>query len=283
MLKNKIALLLIGSLLGSVITYKCKDTYKNHYVSEFNNKPHVQETVSFNDKASLLSVLYQQHAAEYTALCFQAYNSAYSVLNEKLKTQKEIHNPAIITDLDETAIDNSDFYGWAYKNNTTYSPAKWTEWCKHEKADSIAGSVTFFNYANSKHVDIYYISNRDTSLVNATMNNMRKLGFPQVTKDHFLFKSKESSKDSRRKQVAANHNVLILLGDNLNDFDSVYEKADIKSRKSSANMAREIWGTKYIVLPNATYGDWENAFYSYNPSLSLTKKDSLRIVHLRSY
>ena len=57
------------------------------------------------DIEGLLGILYQQNAAEYKALCYQAYNTARQTVDKASKTGEK--NLAVITDLDETALDNS--------------------------------------------------------------------------------------------------------------------------------------------------------------------------------
>jgi 5'-nucleotidase (lipoprotein e(P4) family) len=237
-----------------------------------------------NDEQSVLSVLYHQHSAEYRALCIQSYNIAKVKLNGELKIKGRNQPLAVITDLDETALDNSNFYGFLYKNNTTFNPqSNWPDWCRLEKADSIPGSVSFFCFADQKKVNIFYISNRDTSLINSTMNNMKQLGFPQMDKSHFLFKSNSSSKEERRREVAKTYDVVLLLGDNLNDFDSIYESKPIFNRKLQVDKSKQLWGEKFIVFPNSIYGEWENAIYNYKFNLNIHQKDSIRKVNLRSY
>jgi predicted secreted acid phosphatase len=41
-----------------------------------------------------------------------------------------------------------------------------------------------------------------------------------------------------------------------------------------------MWGTKFIMLPNPTYGDWEGAIYSGNLGASAAEKDKMRKDHL---
>jgi len=53
--------------------------------------------------------VWQQKAAEYDALCFQAYNIAKLRLDELLsKTQDKAQD--IVTDIDETVLDNSPYF-----------------------------------------------------------------------------------------------------------------------------------------------------------------------------
>jgi acid phosphatase len=78
-----------------------------------------------------------------------------------------------------------------------------------------------------------------------------------------------SKKSTRRAQVAINHRILLLIGDNLGDFSDKY-KGTLAQRDevafSSAN--KNLWGEKWIVLPNPLYGTWETTSYGSDYSLS---------------
>jgi 5'-nucleotidase (lipoprotein e(P4) family) len=225
------------------------------------------------DKESVLAILYQQRAAEYAALCLQAYNLA------KRKVDAAIANPvlsqgdlplAVITDLDETALDNSANEVRQLLKDSLFDPTEFNRWIRTMQADTVPGSMEFFNYVDSlsqhgpKKIDIYYISNRDTSMVSYTMTNMKNLGFPQCDDpSHFKFKSNTSSKEARRQEVLKDHQVVVLLGDNLIDLDAHFDgyQQTSEQRKTQVYSLKDRWGDLYIVFPNSDYGDWESYLY----------------------
>lgn len=245
------------------------------------------------DEQSVLGILYQQQAGEYRALCLQSYNIARLRIDEALKSKKPHKQYAIITDLDETALDNSESSAWNYKNDTTATLANLLAWQLLGKAKAVPGSVSFFNWVRDQKVKIYYISNRDTSTVTATRNNMDALKFPYCSKgdeQYFLFKSESSSsKEKRRQIVAANHTIILLLGDNLGDHDVAFDGKDNPGRNAAVDSLKKKWGDKYIVFPNSVYGDWEQAFYKAFKAahtgviLNQAMRDSIRRTFLKSY
>jgi 5'-nucleotidase (lipoprotein e(P4) family) len=91
-----------------------------------------------------------------------------------------------------------------------------------------------------------------------------------------MFQANTSSKETRRLNVMSRFKVVMLCGDNLNDFTYLFEKKDIATRKTETDNARDEWGSKFIVLPNSTYGEWENALYDYSHKLTPTEKDAKR-------
>src|SRR5262245_4715934 len=57
---------------------------------------------------SLNAVLWQQHSGEYKALCYQAFSLAKLRLTEKISMHAKDELPlAIVTDIDESILDNS--------------------------------------------------------------------------------------------------------------------------------------------------------------------------------
>jgi 5'-nucleotidase (lipoprotein e(P4) family) len=158
--------------------------------------------------------------------------------------------------------------------------------------DSVPGSVSFFNYVNSlkdkkgRKIDIFYISNRKDSIpvIRSTENQMKQLGFPQLVDSQFLFAGSTSSKEPRRQKVAATHNIVLLLGDNLIDLNAAFDNtaANPDRRLQQVNDRYAEWGSKYIVFPNAEYGDWEAALYPNGRYDKLGKEQTDRINALKT-
>jgi len=231
---------------------------------------------SKSDEESLLAILYQQKAGEYRALCFQAYRLAKMQVDSALNKNPENTNYAVITDLDETVLDNSAQEGWIYEQDTTASFQSLETWWLKGKAKAVPGSVEFFQYLKKRKVDVYYISNRSASpqYIKATMVNMNTLKFPYsdfpADTTHFLFQQGSvASKEPRRLKVidTLKKNVIVYLGDNLIDLDKAFDKTvdgyqNSEQRLHKVDSLKSTWGVKYIVFPNAIYGDWESAFYS---------------------
>jgi 5'-nucleotidase (lipoprotein e(P4) family) len=230
----------------------------------------------------LLPVLWHQHAAEYRALCYQAFNLAEMRL-AAIKVKKHKRPLAIITDIDETALDNSYSEAQGIKTNAEYNPANWKNWTNKAAATPLPGAVAFFQKAKQMGFHVFYISNRDTSEVNSTLKNLQAYQFPDATADHLLFLSNESSKEARRQKIAEQYDIVMLLGDNLNDFAKVFEKKSIADRFAATDAVQAAWGKQFIVLPNAIYGEWEGALIQYKRGLTNAQKDSAYKQQLKGY
>ena len=74
------------------------------------------------------------------------------------------------------------------------------------------------------------------------------------------------------------------MGDDLNDFAKVFEDSKtVESRAAAADRFRSEFGKRFIVLPNAMYGNWESAMYGYNFKLTEAEKAEKRRKLLKGY
>ncbi|OOQ60058.1 5'-nucleotidase, lipoprotein e(P4) family [Mucilaginibacter pedocola] len=237
------------------------------------------QPLSIANGGKVWSSAWQQRSAEYKALCFQAYNLAKMRLNEAIRTEGS--KPfAVVTDIDETLLDNSPYDAARADSNLEYTPATWKAWTNKAAADTVPGAPAFFKYAASKGVTVFYITNRDEDEKAATIQNLQKFGLPNTDNEHVLMKQGTSSKESRRQSVLSTYNIVLLCGDNLPDFDALYDSLKEKRQTEASRMAvterlKKEFGNKYIVIPNPSYGDWESVLFD-NKGGSLTgaQKDS---------
>ena len=228
--------------------------------------------------------VWTQNSAEYRALCYQAFNTAKTNLDAFFFFNKKYEKPlAIITDVDETVLDNSPYDGKLILNNTTYNRESWVEWGNLEIAEAIPGSLEFLKYASEKNVEIFYISNRYSEQLESTVNNLERLGFPDAKKSNVLLRSDSRSKSERRKLISDKYEVIMLIGDNLSDF---YDEFEVKLSEERTNYTDKLsndFGTKLIILPNPNYGDWESNGIFEGKSFNYSQKDSIRKTKIKSY
>jgi len=76
--------------------------------------------------------------------------------------------------IDETVLDNSAYNARMVETDGEYTKDTWIEWGKELKARPVPGAVDFFNYAKSKGVAIYYLSNRYNVQKKETIQNLKK-------------------------------------------------------------------------------------------------------------
>ncbi|MEH7356739.1 5'-nucleotidase, lipoprotein e(P4) family [Neobacillus drentensis] len=246
-------------------------------------KPIARSSLNLYDQ-NKMSVLWYQKSGEAKALYYQGYNIGKMRLDEILskRSKNKGLKPAIVLDIDETILDNSPHLAWFVLNGKG-KPFNWSEWFNRGVAMPLPGAVEFLKYADSKDVEIYYISNRKEAQKEATMKNLQSVGAPQVDADHVLLKQPgEKGKETRRIQVAKTHEIVLLFGDNLGDF-SGFDMLSVSERIQAVDKSEEEYGKKLIVFPNPMYGDWEGAVYDYNYRKSDEEKAKLRKKYLETY
>jgi predicted secreted acid phosphatase len=74
------------------------------------------------------------------------------------------------------------------------------------------------------------------------------------------------------------------MGDSLVDFSDVFDSSrTIDGRIAAVDQNKAQFGTRFIVLPNPMYGNWENAIYDYNLKLTDAEKAAKRKSALKAY
>ena len=212
----------------------------------------------------MMAVGWMQNSAEYRELCYQAYNVALFQVKQAVAQHQQGDKPlAIVLDADETVLDNSAFEAGLIDTDSAYSTKTWTEWCAAGEALAMPGATDFLQAVDQLGVQIFYVTNRsmDTQY-EGSARNMKELGFPQVDKEHMLFKTDTSNKQPRYDAIEKRYNVVVYLGDNAGDLPlGTYHKKQTQ-RNAIIDAHKSQFGLKYIALPNPSYGDWEPAQYT---------------------
>ena len=249
-------------LIATILSVSCQN-------NQSTDNLHVRNT---------MATVYVQQAPEYIALTEQAYAMARLSLDTQFKMASK--PLAVVLDIDETVLDNSPYQAKQIIENFDY-PVQWDEWIKSEMAQPIPGSLEFLQYADSKGIVIFYISNRKHKNLEATINNLNKFGYPQVDSTHIMLRTSTSSKEERRQKVVDQGlEIALLIGDNLDDMSAEFEVEDADKRKEATYANQAKFGTKYIVLPNPTYGKWVQNRGFYNAKLD---QDSIATSNLKGF
>jgi 5'-nucleotidase (lipoprotein e(P4) family) len=230
------------------------------------------------------AILWTQSSAEYRAVAYQTFALARLRLDENLRRRSPRHG-AVIVDADETVLDNSRFQAELVLRGLPYDPQAWRAWVQRSEAGAVPGAVDFLTYAARRGVTIFYITNRRQAEKAGTVANLQKLGFPTVTENTVMIREDgaPASKESRRQNVAARYRILLLVGDNLNDFSDHFSGKSIAERASQVDSERLAFGKEYIVVPNPMYGDWESAVYENKPGLTDAQKKAYRRAALKGF
>jgi len=229
------------------------------------------------------AILWLQTAAEYRAATLQAFRSATLHLERALadptwsaalEQQGEFGAlpPAIILDMDEAIIRSDRFQAGLVKNDGHYSLEVWNDWVRTETSEAISGALEYAREARERGIKIFYVTNRTAEVEASSLATLRKLGFPVEGGLEDLLTQHErpewgSDKSSRRAVVCRTHRVIQIVGDNLNDFTSGAHSS-LDRRLALTNRYADYWGSRWIVMPNPSYGGWDGALFEYDWSLS---------------
>jgi len=228
----------------------------------------------------LLATLWNQRSVEYKGNALTAYTLARLRLDQALADQKwtgapaeqkgDFANlpPAVVVDIDETALDHSLYQVWMMKNDQSFSTKTWNQFCAAQVSAAIPGAVEFTNYADSKGVKVFYISNRGGETKADTKKNMEKLGFAMGGNvDTFMLQNEKpdwgSQKGTRRAVVAKDYRITLNIGDQFGDFDDRYRTSEA-DRLKAFEESKERWGREWIVLGNPSYGSFETAPFGHD-------------------
>lgn len=233
----------------------------------------------------LMSTLWMQSAQEYRYSAEQAYQFARAQLKSALDKAGSAsleqqaaggfskRPPAVVVDLDETLLDNSAFEAFLVKSGQTYNDALWDQWLALQQAQAVPGALAFARAVSQSGAKLFYVTNRACATPThcpakaSTMANMKALGFPRASDPSaFLLRNEKpewsGDKVTRRQAVAQNYRIVMMLGDDLQDFMSADQALAVRNGTAPAAATSaygKLLGQRWFVLPNPVYGSWERA------------------------
>lgn len=242
------------------------------------------------NKHTVNSIAWFQQSAEAKLCYLQTYNYAKIKLSEKIKNHKDSiqidvklsKKIAVVLDIDETVLDNSPYQTKLVKEDKQYNFANWKNWTDLSEAKALPGAIDFVKFAIQKGVEVFYISNRDTSEVQSTFVNLKKEGFPNIDENHILLRSNSSDKSQRREIIAKNYEILLFLGDNLTDFKELYANRKNNGKELIDENQNDLL-ENFIMFPNPMYGEWEKALYNNKYNQTDSAKIKLKLEKIQSY
>ncbi len=257
---------------------------------------HAGETMTAQNDL-LNATLWTQTSVEFKANALASYRLAKIMLDRALidkdwtaaTEQSGAYQgkpPAVLLDVDETVLDNSAYEAWVIKEDTHYSSKTWGPFVDAAVSKPIPGSLDFINYAVSKGVEVFYVSNRKKPGEDGTRRNLTKFGYPINDKiDTVLLRGENDwgrKKSTRRLHVAKDFRILLLVGDNLGDFtdQSGGSPAD-RAKVYEQHMDR--WGTSWITISNPMYGSGKAAAFGGKWKLDANIRRQMKLEAMSSW
>lgn len=253
---KKISLFLIPVIVITVLSFT---SINNNSIKS----PSVCDSLIMSSQEHMMmSVLWYQKSAEMRALYYQGFNMAKISLDNKLKNSVPGFKNAVVLDIDETVLDNSPYEAMMIEKGLPYSIKTWKEWTKLAVAKPTPGVVDFLNYAKSKGVELFFVTNRDFNDRDVTIENMKKDKIPNADTTHLLLSKGLSDKTDRYNIIGGKYKILLTIGDNLRDYKEIFGNRKVNYGLNMADSLKNHFGDDFIMLPNPMYGDWEKAIYS---------------------
>ncbi len=250
---------------------------------------------------NLNAVVWMQTSVEFRLLAGQAFRGALMQLDRALKSpgwdalpKEDRANiaaglpPAVIVDVDETVLDNTPYQARLVRDDKGFDDFTWNAWIQERAARPVPGALEFARAAAARGITIYYISNRTADQGPATVDNLRKDGFPIKDDSQFLglgtvvdgCEADGSEKNCRRQLVGRTHRVLMQFGDQLGDFVTIVANTP-QGREQAVRPYLGWVGERWFVLPNPTYGSWEQALFNNAWSTPAAERRAAKLGALR--
>jgi 5'-nucleotidase (lipoprotein e(P4) family) len=235
----------------------------------------------------LWAAAWRETAAEFGALCHQAYNLARLRVELAIARRAATDRPlAVITDVDDTVFHSASYWGHLIEEGRDFfDDAAWDEWVTKDLFTAVPGALDFVNFCRENDVEVFYVTNRDQGerTHEHALRQLQGLGFAYADDSHLTVYRETSDKTPTRESVAASHEVVVILGDNLNDYKRDYYVADVYERYALMERDRLDYGDRFVLLPNPTDGHWVRAIFGESePEPSDENRALLRRAAIRS-
>lgn len=206
-----------------------------------------------------MAVRYQQRSAEIKALQRQCYLLATLRLEAAVEAAGGSGaGLAIVSDIDETILDNSAVMAHAMNRHPEQTSFDiWKLWEREGQPHLIPGAADFLELADRLGVTIFYVSDRSNENKLATIATLSQLGLPQADAEHVLLLG--PPKVERRTAIGDSHNIILLLGDTLHDFDDCFAGSPLDDQHRLTEHHAKRFGDDWIIFPNAAHGTWMEA------------------------
>lgn len=212
------------------------------------------------------AVLWQHSSAEAYWIYRQAYEAATTrLLWNIVELGKEQPNGslrrpmAVIVDIDETVLDNSPYQLHLVRSGQVYEQATWKAWTDSAVARPCPGALEFLHAARKAGCEVFYVTNRDVRERASTLKNLNDHGFPDADEAHLLLMEGNSDKTERRARIRATHEVVLLIGDQLRDFDERFKDRSVNDGRNMVDAMADSLSKYFVLLPNPMYGTYRDA------------------------
>ena len=252
----------------------------------------------------------------------KANEKALRKTKEKNAAQQNRFLPlAVVLDIDDTIVCHAPleaYYAEHPEAKADYHA--WEQWiAKHTLL--LPGAADFLKYAVGLGVQVFYVTGRGPQDKTVTEIFLQKAGLPFPDESHLLMNDGSGGKMNHFAKLARRYDIICYLGDNVADFPIgairdentvIYKKGAVNrsetemqngkrkteipldiqamlrhdknaARNKIADTHKKFFGTRFILLPNPMYGDWEYNLAKKYRRLPTDQRIALRKAALKSF
>ena len=125
------------------------------------------------------------------------------------------------------------------------------------------GASEFFKFCADNKVEVFYTSSRNQGekTFEYGLNHVKLAKLPYADEAHVTILCDTSNKEKKQDEIAATHDIVVFLGDSLNDYRRKFYTKSVDERLKLMEEEKDQYGTKFIVFPNPTDGHWIRAIF----------------------
>lgn len=197
-------------------------------------------------------------SAEYRALVLEIYRAATAHV-EAEASSREAGTWVVVTDADETLLDNSLYQLERERQGLEFTPESWRAWTKRREAVPLPGAKKFLERVRALGGRVAIITNRRES---ECADTEAVLEAHDLAYDVILCRGDDDSADKSARFEAVVRgttpahlpplDVVAILGDNIRDFPGKSQAIRDEGDEAFAG-----FGARFFVFPNPIYGSWE--------------------------
>ncbi len=204
------------------------------------------------------AVRWVRDSAEHRALFLQVFRTAAAHVDREA-ARREPGTWAVVTDVDETVLDNSLYQLERERQGLGFTSESWRAWTERREAVPLPGAAAFLARVRALGGRIAVVTNRRASACPDTEAVFREHG---LAYDVMLCRGDDGPGDKgpRFDAVARGATpaglppleIVAVLGDSVRDFPGRSQ-----ALPSVGDDVFGEFGVRYFLLPNPMYGSWE--------------------------
>jgi 5'-nucleotidase (lipoprotein e(P4) family) len=204
------------------------------------------------------AVRWVRDSAEHRALFLQVFRAAAAHV-EGEAVRREPGTWAVVTDADETVLDNSQYQLERERQGRGFTRESWRAWIERREAIPLPGAAAFLARVRALGGRVAVVTNRRASECPDTEAVFREHG---LAYDVMLCRDEDGPGDKGPRFDAVTRGttpaglppleIVAVLGDNVRDFPG-----QSQALRSAEDEAFAEFGVRFFVLPNPMYGSWE--------------------------